>query len=256
MISIINGRTGLFGVFVLAMVLAVSKAEAAIHTLAIEPTFTAGQNYRLTQRNSVPPTITSSINPNLLDSRARLRYSEFPIIESNPFGGFTQVGIVYDWEFAAMEFPLSPLPPTAIIQSASLSWKEAIDLTDSVLDQTIAPRVFGYDGNGTVESADFLGGTLLSSTISNNINFDNVTIDVTPFIASLYSASGSHAGFFFRNDYRFASRYEIDLRVSSSGAIPQLTVVYVPELPSPALLMMCFLLLPLAYRKRPLLIVN
>jgi hypothetical protein len=143
--------------------------------------------------------------------------------------------------FLAMEFPLPSLPAGFIVTGAQVSWVETSDF----LRPGNQHPLYGYAGNGSLESTDFFGGSLLTPTVSNGVNDGRVSIDVTSFVADRYQAGGLFAGFSIQNagyyqtqsgTFPFISTftevgtYQLSGRLAADPTQrPTLTITAVPE---------------------------
>lgn len=143
--------------------------------------------------------------------------------------------------FLSMEFSLPSLPAGFVVTGANVSW---VETSDFLLPGNQHP-MYGYVGNGSLESTDFFGGTLLAATVSNGLNDGRVSFDVTSYVSSRYQAGDLFVGFSIQNAGYYQTQsgtfpffstftevgtYQLAGRLAGDPLLrPTLTITAVPE---------------------------
>ena len=113
---------------------------------------------------------------------------------------FLRVGFNDTYWRAAIEFDISGIPTGQTIDSAFFNIRGS-GITSSVQVGTL--NAYGYLGNGTIEVTDSTGTNNLLGHFgivqTNNLAQD-ISLDVTPFLASIYSNDADYMGILLTAD--------------------------------------------------------
>jgi hypothetical protein len=153
----------------------------------------------LNSKASAAVTLTAVADGYAIDGGVFVRDGVFDALESDSgglvFGIIFNPGHSESAEYRTMlEYSLSGFSPSTVIQSATLDLKPFISPVGA--NQV---DIFGYVGNGTVELADALAGTLVSSRSFGSSFFGPLRFDVTTFLQERVAAGDSFAGLGFES---------------------------------------------------------
>ncbi len=140
---------------------------------------------------------------------------------------------------AALEFDLSAIPASAEIQDAQLLLR--MDATD---DADTNLSIFGYEGDGLLETSDFSSGMLVNQTLlpgSLGLPLSLLPFDVTDFLTQ--HGNDHYAGFELRLSPLGTRNFASNMSVESWR--PELEIDYI--VPEPPAVVIATLLVAMCY---------
>ena len=119
----------------------------------------------------------------------------------------------------AVEYTLPLLPSDAIVDSVALK------LAIGAWEGPRSLQVHGYDGDGTVQLTDFALNELVATATLAPVGYQNLSLDVTDFLAAHVARAGAVVGFNIREEPPNAPNYTI-MAIRVDPGPPALAIAY------------------------------